>query len=127
MESLSCGKINFTRIGKSWQDVNRVPRHSADIALHPSPKVFPAKGPEAILQPTPVSQASPINSLRFAFSGKRGASERDPQGRGLKIGSMRIGSGLKESKGESGGSFGAAEKAFEAAQAFLDALDGSRV
>src|SRR5258708_29073930 len=56
-----------------------------------------------------------------------GARERDPQRRGLKIGSMRIGSGLTESRGESGGSFGAAEEALEPAQAFLDALDGSRV
>jgi len=43
-----------------------------------------------------------------------GARERDPQRRGLKIGSMRIGSGLTESGSESGGRFGAAEEALEA-------------
>src|ERR1700738_2484624 len=56
-----------------------------------------------------------------------GASDREPQRRGLKIGSMRSGSGLKESKGESRGSLGAAEEALKAAQTFLDALNGSRV
>src|SRR6266851_4498218 len=127
MESLSCGKINFTRMGKSLQETSRVPRHSAGIALHASPNVFPWNGPEAILQLTPVSQASPSGSARLVFSGYMGARERDPQRRGLKIGSMRIGSGRTESRDESGGRFGAAKEAFEAAQAFLDALDGSRI
>src|SRR5713226_10558475 len=56
-----------------------------------------------------------------------GASERDPQRRGLKVGSMRIGSGRTESGGESGGGFGTAKEILEPAQAFLDALDGSGV
>src|SRR5713101_4842020 len=90
MESLSCGKINFTRMGKSLQETSRVPRHSAGIALHASPNVFPWNGPEAILQLTPVSQASPSGSARLVFSGYMGARERDPQRRGLKIGSMEV-------------------------------------
>src|SRR6266478_7906249 len=40
---------------------------------------------------------------------------------------MRVGSGRTESRGESGGGLGAAKEVFEAAQAFLDALDGSGV
>src|SRR6266481_8127526 len=94
MESLSFGKMNLTRIGKSPGSVKRVPRHSGDISRHASPKVLPAKGPEATLQSTPVSQASPIGSARFDFSGYSGASERAPQMRGTNLGSMRNGSGF---------------------------------
>jgi hypothetical protein len=79
------------------------------------------------LQSRPVSHASPSGSARLFLSGYSGASERAPQIRGLKIGSMRVGSGLKEFSVESGGSLGAAEEALEPAQTFLDALDGSRV
>jgi hypothetical protein len=69
MESLSSGKINFTKIGKSFEEASRVPRHSTGIALHAPPKLFPEKGPEAILQSTPVSQASPSGSAKLFFSG----------------------------------------------------------
>src|SRR6266852_9594563 len=110
MDSFSWGKMNFTRIGKSLQEVRRVPRHSAGISLHAVPSVFSLKGPVAILQSTPVSQASPSGSVRLDFSGKSGSSEREPQRRGLKIGAMRIGSGRTESRGKSGGSFDAAEE-----------------
>jgi len=41
-----------------------------------------------------VSQASPSGSVRFVFSGNNGASDLEPQMRGLKMGSMRNGSGL---------------------------------
>src|SRR6266852_3721358 len=86
--------MNLTRIGKSGMAVSLVPRHSGGISPHAAPKVFPAKGPVAILQSTPVSQASPSGSVRFDFSGKSGANERAPQRRGLKMGSMRVGVGL---------------------------------
>jgi len=42
----------------------------------------------------PVSHASPKGSCKFDFPGKRGASERAPHKRGLKMGSMRVGVGL---------------------------------
>src|SRR6267378_5134515 len=94
MESLSFGKINLTRIGKQPGSVKRMPRHSGGISRHASPKVLPAKGPEATLQSVPVSQASPIGSGRFNFSGYNGVSERAPQMRGTKVGAMRKGSGV---------------------------------
>src|SRR6266446_3225224 len=94
MDNLSVGKINFTRRGKSLVEARLVPRHSAGISAQASPSVFPANGPDAILQSTPVSHASPSGSLRFDFSGKTGASERAPQILGLKMGSMRVGVGF---------------------------------
>jgi hypothetical protein len=94
MDNLSVGKMNFTRSGKSSVEVRFTPRHSAPISAHAVPSVFPANGPLAIRQSTPVSQASPNGSVKLVFSGKSGAKERAPQRRGLKIGSMRNGSGL---------------------------------
>src|SRR5882724_5137702 len=94
MESFSRGNINLTRSGKSLWEANREPRQSGGIAVHASPRLLPANGPEATLQSTPVSQASPRGSGRLVLSGYMGARERDPQIRGLKIGSMRVGSGF---------------------------------
>src|SRR2546426_222557 len=42
----------------------------------------------------PVNHASPSGSERFVFSGKSGSRERDPQIRGAKMGSRRVGSSL---------------------------------
>ena len=70
------------------------PRHSDGISFQACRSVLPMNGPEATLQSTPVSQASPIGSGKFDFSGKRGANERAPQILGLKMGSMRMGAGL---------------------------------
>src|ERR1700688_2364545 len=78
--------MNLTRIGKSAQEARREPRQFTGISCHAAPSVLPAKGPVAILQSTPVSQASPKGSARWDFSGKSGASEREPQRRGVKIG-----------------------------------------
>lgn len=94
MDNLSLGKMNFTRMGKSRTIARREPRHSGGICRHASPSDFPAKGPVATLQSMPVSQASPRGSVRLIFSGKSGAREREPQSRGLKIGSIRNGSGF---------------------------------
>src|SRR5689334_4384098 len=94
MESLSLGNMNFTRRGKSGTELSRLPRHSTDILCHAAPSVSFAYGPVAILQSSPVSQTSPSGSVRFDFSGKRGARERAPQMRGLNTGSMRVGSGF---------------------------------
>jgi len=77
------------RFGDEW-----LPRHSAGISVQAAPSVFPVNGPEAMRQSTPVSQASPSGSVRLDFSGKSGASERAPQRRGLKMGTMRVGVGL---------------------------------
>src|SRR5215467_1895811 len=106
MESLSFGKMNFRRSGKSLGSEKFPPRHSAGISRHASAKVLPANGPLATRQFTSVSQASPIGSSRFAFSGYSGASERDPQIRGLKVGSIRNGSGAGSSLGAVGPGFG---------------------
>src|SRR5712664_4564722 len=86
--------MNLTRRGTSVTAASWLPRHSTGISAQASPSVFPAKGPDAILQSTPVSHASPSGSLRFDFSGKRGANERAPQILGLKMGSMRVGVGF---------------------------------
>src|SRR6202044_1369797 len=67
------------------------PFHSTGISRHASASFFPAYGPDAKTQSLPVSHASPSGSVRFDFSGKNGAREREPQGRGLKIGSKRAG------------------------------------
>src|SRR5882724_2945351 len=99
MDNLSVGKINFTRRGKSFVEARLVPRHSTGISAQASPSVFPANGPDATLQSTPVSQASPIGSVRFDFSGKRGANDRAPQILGLKMGSMRVGVGFTKCLG----------------------------
>src|SRR5579863_4793136 len=96
MESLSFGKINFARSGNSFTALRADPRHSSDISCHVAPSVLPAYGPVAILHSRPVSQASPSGSARFVFSGKRGARDREPQMRGLKMGSIRNGSGFNE-------------------------------
>ena len=53
--------------------------------------VCPAKAPFANRESLPVIQASPMGSARPDCSGKCGASESDPQGRGLKTGSSRAG------------------------------------
>src|SRR5882724_7280867 len=86
--------MNLTRRGNSATAASWLPRHSTGISAQVSPSVFPANGPDAILQSTPVSHASPSGSLRFDFSGKTGASERAPQILGLKMGSMRVGVGF---------------------------------
>src|SRR5260370_26211346 len=108
MHGLFGGKMNFTRIGTFLGEARRVPRHSAGISLHAVPSVFPLKGPVAILQSTPVSQASPSGSARVDFAGLGGASEREPQRAGLKIGSMRRGAGRAEFRGQYGRGLGAA-------------------
>src|SRR6476661_192063 len=94
MDNLSLGKMNFKRRGKSGTEESLAPRQSAGISRQASPSDFPANGPVATLQSTPVSQASPSGWARFVFSGKRGARESVPQMRGLKMGLMRNGSGL---------------------------------
>src|SRR5258705_10126419 len=94
MDNLSVGNMNFTRRGKSSVEGRFVPRHSTGISAQACPRVLPANGPDATLQSTPVSHASPNGSLRFDFSGKRGANDRAPQILGLKIGSMRVGVGF---------------------------------
>src|SRR5438128_4413869 len=94
MESLSVGKINFASKGKSPGWANIVPRHSAGISRQASAREIPEKEPVTILQLTSLSQASPMGSLRFDFSGNSGASEREPQIRALKVGSIRNGSGF---------------------------------
>src|SRR5690242_2646408 len=138
MESLSFGNMNFTRRGKSGTDSSRLPRHSIDILCHAAPSVSPTYGPVAILQSSPVSQTSPSGSVRFVFSGKRGARERAPQMRGLNTGSMRVGSGFTllaepAHSGKSGnahghqesrGGFHAGEKPLQAAEPFFDPFDG---
>src|SRR5215468_6165456 len=96
MESLSVGKMNFTRRGKLPGWVKSVPRQSAGISRHASFREIPENEPVAIRQFTSVSHASPIGSARFALSGKNGAREREPQRRGLNVGSMRKGSGFIE-------------------------------
>ena len=94
MDNLSVGKINFTRRGKSFVEARFVPRHSMGISAQAAPSVFPENGPEVMRQSTPVSHASPSGAVKLDFSGKRGANERAPQMRGLKMGSMRVGVGL---------------------------------
>src|SRR5258707_12451081 len=94
MESLSVGKINFTRSGKSFIAAQREPRHSSESWGQTSPNVFVAYRPLATMQRTSVSHASPIFSARFVLSGKIGASERVPQIRGLKVGTIRKGAGF---------------------------------
>ncbi len=94
MESLSVGKMNFANSGKSPAWANMVPRHSAGISRQASAREIPENEPVAILQFTSLSHASPTGSRRFAFSGKSGASDREPQMRALKVGSMRNGSGF---------------------------------
>src|SRR5437763_1044742 len=111
MESLSFGKMNLTRMGKSPGMLKRVPRHSGGISRQASPSVFPAKGPVATRQSMPVSQTSPMGSGKFVFSGKNGASERVPQMRSTNFGSMRKGSGFTV---DLGGGFRAREEALEA-------------
>src|SRR5262249_31758021 len=74
--------------------MNCVPRQSAGISRQASASDIPAKEPLAIVHFTSESQASPMGSVRLDFWGKSGASEREPQRRGLKVGSMRNGSGF---------------------------------
>src|SRR5882724_7359617 len=97
MESLSVGKINFASRGKSPGRANIVPRHSAGISRQASAREIPEKEPVTIRQLTSLSQASPMGSLRLDFFGNSGASEREPQIRGLKVGSIRKGSGFMSS------------------------------
>src|ERR1700674_4494774 len=69
-----------------------VPRHAGGIFRHAGFKAL-VRGPVVISQSGPVNQASPTGSGRFVLSGYMGASERAPQMRGLKMGSMRVSSG----------------------------------
>src|SRR5258705_13837356 len=91
--------MNLTRRGNSATAASWLPRHSTGISAQASPSVFPANGPDATLQSTPVSHASPSGSVRFDFSGKRGANDRAPQILGLKMGSMRVGVGFTKCLG----------------------------
>src|SRR6201998_649035 len=93
MDSLSRGNRNFRSSGNSLYRPERVPRHSAGISRQAAPSDFPANGLVATFESNAVSQASPSGSLRFVLSGKSGARDRAPQGRGLKIGSMRVRTG----------------------------------
>src|SRR6266403_4263700 len=137
--------MNFTSSGKSMTAASCSPRHSTGISFQASPSFLPAKGPVAILHSVPVSHASPSGSLRFVFSGKRGANDRAPQILGLKMGSMRVGVGFTKCLGfarvisraekrqlgcrtpQSDSGFSAGEKTLEAPQTFFDALDGRGV
>src|SRR5271163_4492426 len=92
MESLPVGKINLSNRGKSPASWKFAPRQSSGISRQASASFLPAKGPEVMRQFTSVSQASPMGSDRLVFSGYSGASECEPQRRGLKVGSMRNGS-----------------------------------
>src|SRR5215470_16355036 len=94
MESLSVGKMNFASRGKSPGVENFVPRHSAGISRQASFKGIPEKEPLEMRQLTSESHASPMGSVRLGLSGKRGVREREPQRRGLNVGSMRNGSGF---------------------------------
>ena len=87
------GKRNFTSSGKSLKLPVRVPRHSGGMHRQLSPSDLPVRGPVATRESRAVSQASPIGSGKFVFSGKIGASDRVPHGRGLKIGSIRVRTG----------------------------------
>src|SRR6266446_10655462 len=93
MESLSVGKMNFRRRGKSTSPSNLEPRHGTLISFQAWPSVRPANWPLTTWQSRPVSHASPIGDLRSYISGKRGASERAPHRRSENTGSMRNGSG----------------------------------
>src|SRR5882762_4394232 len=137
--------MNLTRRGNSATAASWLPRHSTGISAQASPSVFPANGPDATLQSTPVSHASPSGSLRFDFWGKRGANDRAPQILGLKMGSMRVGVGFtrchalacimsgeeKRQLGcrtpQSDSGFSASEKTPDAPQTFFDAFDGRSV
>src|SRR6267143_3262849 len=134
--------MNLTRRGNSATAASWLPRHSTGISAQASPSVFPANGPVAILQSTPVSHASPSGSLKFDFSGRRGANECAPQILGLNMGSMRVGVGFtrchalacimsgekKRQLGchtpQSDSGFSAGKKTLDAPQTFFDALDG---
>src|SRR5580700_6747989 len=61
------------------------------ISGHTLPSALLSNGPEAKRHSLPVIQASPNGSLRLDFSGKNGASDSEPHGRGLNIGSSRAG------------------------------------
>src|SRR6267378_6087742 len=93
MESLSVGKMNFRRRGKSTSPSNLEPRHGMLISFQAWPSVSPANWPLATRQSRAVSHASPTGDLRSYISGKKGASERAPHRRSEKNGSMRNGSG----------------------------------
>src|ERR1700682_2091981 len=115
--------MNFTRIGKLSVKASCVPFHSTDIARHAVSRVCPSNSPETILQCVPVSHASPSGSATFDFSGNNGANECAPQMRGLKIGSMRSGSGLTVLRR----GFSPAEESPQATQTFVDTLNGGGV
>ena len=97
-ESFSSGKMNFTNRGKSRPVSARVPAHSGGISRQATRNSRPAKGPFANRHSPPVIQASPSGSPRPDFSGKKGARERDPHGRGLKTGSRRAGQTIIDSR-----------------------------
>src|SRR5579883_1068818 len=139
--------MNLRRRGKSRAALRWPPRQSGGISCQASLRVFPAKWPVAMRQSSPVSQASPTGSGRLVFCGKSGARERTPQMRGEKIGSMRKGSGFmgciecararrkgnfradggrvssKSGSRKLNGGFGAREKTFHAAEAFVNAVN----
>src|SRR5216684_903623 len=145
MESLSAGKMNLTSKGKSRTAASRSPRQFAGISAQASRNVFPVNGPDATLQSTPVSHASPSGSLKFDLSGKRGANECAPQILGLKMGSMRVGVGFTRCHAlacilsgekkrqlccrtpQSDSGFSAGEETLDAPQTFFDPLDGGGV
>src|SRR2546430_11799930 len=85
--------MNLPGREKLTPEAGQLPRHSTGISAQAAPSDFPANGPVAMRQSTPVSQASPSGSVKLDFSGKSGANERAPHRRGLKIGSTRNGSG----------------------------------
>src|SRR6266850_1387509 len=93
------GKMNLTSRGKSGTAASCLPRQFEGISAQASRNVFPVNGPDATVQSTPVSHASPSGSVRFDFSGKRGANDRAPQILGLKMGSMRVGVGFTKCLG----------------------------
>src|SRR5579871_2573039 len=64
------------------------------ISRQASFREMPENEPVAMRQLTSKSHASPMGSARFALSGKRGARVREPQRRGLNVGSIRKGSGF---------------------------------
>src|SRR5450432_3271298 len=104
-----------------------VPRQSGGIFCHASLR-GPFSGPDSISLSGPVSHASPMGSGRFIFSGYIGASEREPQMRGMNLGAIRVGAGRMDAGGTFlRGGFRATEETAKAAQAFVDALDGGGV
>src|SRR5260221_4750423 len=123
MEILSVEKMNFTSREKPFMPAQREPRHSSESSGQTSPNVFVAYGPLATMQRTSVSHASPIFSARFVLSGKIGASERVPQIRGLKVGTIRKGAGFTKLSRR----LCSREEFIQPAQSVIDSFEGSCV